>query len=342
MMNSYVEHVKQPVSRGAEKFFGWLAWIIVLGITALSLFAALVVLNNPDNLNRLESLINRLNINITANGQLLSASEVALNIQNGIWLFIIYLIIVLIFSFIGLVLMRWRLFSGIVFLLLAVITIPLFIVLVPLFFFIVSILLFVRKDKILPIQGMGQQQYFQDDRESVNQQPRQTQPLQPARKHQEKPEPHNDQTIGSNQPNIKQEEPTKQEEPIEQKTEEETYHDASNSEEVLSRSKKHQKHKKQKNQIDESYNDENELDQEELEHQEDLSKRKQDPYNYETTQSDEYQENLGKQKKEKKVKKEKPNAAIERRNNYEKRMQQQKKYFEEKNSSDQEVAKNDK
>ncbi|MGK9045153.1 DUF4064 domain-containing protein [Mammaliicoccus vitulinus] len=336
MMNSYVEHVRQPVGRGAEKFFGWLAWIIVLGITALSLFAALVVLNNPDNLNRLESLINRLNINITANGQLLSASEVALNIQNGIWLFIIYLIVVLIFSFIGLVLMRWRIFSGIVFLLLAIITIPLFIVLVPLFFFIVSILLFVRKDKILPIQGMGQQQYFQDDRESVNQQPRQTQPLQPARKHQEKTERYNDQTIGSNQSNTKQEEPT------EQKTEEETYDDASNSEEVLSRRKKHQKHKKQKDQIDESYNDENELDQEDLKHQEDLGQRKQDPYNYETTQSDEYQENLGKQKKEKKVKKEKPNAAIERRSNYEKRMQQQKKYFEGKSSSDQEVAKKDK
>ena len=74
-----------------------------MGITVLSLFAALVVLNNPENINRLETLINRLNINITTNGQLMSASEVALNIQNGIWLFIIYLIIVLIFSFIGLV-----------------------------------------------------------------------------------------------------------------------------------------------------------------------------------------------------------------------------------------------
>ena len=49
-MNSYVEHVRQPVGRGAEKFFGWFAWIITLGVTALSLFAALVVLNNPTNM----------------------------------------------------------------------------------------------------------------------------------------------------------------------------------------------------------------------------------------------------------------------------------------------------
>ena len=60
MMNSYVEHVRQPVGRGAEKFFGWFAWIITLGVTALSLFAALVVLNNPTNINRLETLIEQL------------------------------------------------------------------------------------------------------------------------------------------------------------------------------------------------------------------------------------------------------------------------------------------
>ncbi|HCN60912.1 MULTISPECIES: DUF4064 domain-containing protein [Mammaliicoccus] len=338
MMNSYVEHVRQPVSRGVEKFLGWLSWIILLGVTALSLFAALVVLNNPNNLNRLESLINRLNINITANGQLLSASDVALNIQNGIWLFIIYLIIVLIFSFIGLVMMRWRVFAAIVFLLLAIITIPLFIVLVPLFFFIVSILLFVRKDKILPIQGMEQQQSFQDNQGRVNNQPRQSESRQSQpmeSNYQQKNEQNNEKAFIANQPN------TKEEEHVESQ-QHEVHSETTNNEEVLSRSKKHQKHQKQNEQMNEFNNEQVEFDQNEVNNQEDLGQRNQDPYNYETTHSDEYQVQPGRQKKEKKVKKEKPNATFERRNNYEKRMQQQKNYFEEKNNSEQDVEKKDK
>ncbi|WP_239749410.1 DUF4064 domain-containing protein [Mammaliicoccus sp. H-M34] len=337
MMNSYVEHVRQPVSRGVEKFLGWLSWIILLGVTALSLFAALVVLNNPNNLNRLESLINRLNINITANGQLLSASDVALNIQNGIWLFIIYLIIVLIFSFIGLVMMRWRVFAAIVFLLLAIITIPLFIVLVPLFFFIVSILLFVRKDKILPIQGM-EQQSFQDNQGRVNNQPRQSESRQSQpmeSNYQQKNEQNNEKAFIANQPN------TKEEEHVESQ-QHEVHSETTNNEEVLSRSKKHQKYQKQNEQMNEFNNEQGEFDQNEVNNQEDLGQRNQDPYNYETTQSDEYQVQPGRQKKEKKVKKEKPNATFERRNNYEKRMQQQKNYFDEKNNSEQDVEKKDK
>lgn len=325
MMNSYVEHVRQPVGRGVEKFLGWFAWIILLGITVLSLFAALVVLNNPENINRLETLINRLNINITTNGQLMSASEVALNIQNGIWLFIIYLIIVLIFSFIGLVLMRWRIFSAFVFLLLAIITIPLFIVLVPLFFFIVCILLFVRKDKILPVQGMAPQQpYYENQRENIQPQPRERQRVEPKKQYREE---HVEESSH-------EKERSAQVDSVEQT---ETTH----SEEVLSRSKKHQ-NKKQRNQQEETkVEDLDDANQSDINLQEDIGQRHEDPYNYETTQSDEYQVQPDKLKKEKKPKKVKPNATIERRNNYEKRMQQQKKYFEEKNKDEQNIDKND-
>ncbi|WP_323702734.1 DUF4064 domain-containing protein [Mammaliicoccus sp. Dog046] len=334
-MNSYVEHVRQPVGRGFERFFGWLAWFILIGVTAISLFAALVVLNNPTNINRLETLINRLNINMTVNGQLLSSSELALNIQNWIWLFIIYLIIVLIFSFIALVLMRWRVFSATVFLILAVVTIPLFIVLVPLFFFLVSILLFVRKDKIIPMQGRQQEPFVKHDQDRVVQQPRPSRPVQAEKEQRE---------VRKEKPVARDEhveKPEKVEETSQPTEQQETVSQSSNDE-VLSRSKKHQKHKKHKQPVVENEDNNEQTEQTEQNQTEEVATEQQDPYNYETTQADEYQASEEKPKKEKKPKKVKPNAAIERRNNYDQRMQQQKKYFENKNQDAQNITNKDK
>lgn len=309
-MNSYVEHVRQPVGRGAEKFFGWFAWIITLGVAALSLFAALVVLNNPTNINRLETLIEQLNINITSNGQILTSSQIALNIQNGIWLFIIYLIIILIFSFIGLVLMRWRIFSALVFLLLSVVTLPLFIVLIPLFFFITSILLFIRKDKILPVEGMRRPE------------PMYNEPVKQSEER--KPIPPQESV-----------QPKQQESHVETEREfNEHQTQDSSSDEVLSRTKKNRKNKRFKEPVVEEENNETtETDATEDEEQDidavdtndEMDQRTGDPYNYQTTQPDDYQVTSGVSKKEKKPKKEKPNATIERRKNYEKRMEQQRK-----------------
>src|SRR5699024_3349885 len=56
-----------------------------------------------------------------------------------------------------------------------------------------------------------------------------------------------------------------------------------------------------------------------------IGQRSDDPYSYQTTQPDDYQVTSGVTKKEKKPKKVKPNATIERRKNYEKRMEQQRK-----------------
>src|SRR5699024_7513223 len=52
-----------------------------------------------------------------------------------------------------------------------------------------------------------------------------------------------------------------------------------------------------------------------------IGQRSDDPYSYQTTQPDDYQVTSGVTKKEKKPKKVKPNATIERRKNYEKRIQ---------------------
>ena len=309
-MNSYVEHVRQPVGRGAEKFFGWFAWIITLGVTALSLFAALVVLNNPTNINRLETLIEQLNINITSNGQILTSSQIALNIQNGIWLFIIYLIIVLIFSFIGLVLMRWRIFSALVFLLLSVVTLPLFIVLVPLFFFITSILLFIRKDKILPVEGMRRPEPMYNE---PIKQPEERKPIPP----QEPVQPRRQEKQVETEPEINENEAQD-----------------SGNDEILSRTRKHQKNKRFKEPVaEEEKTETTETDATESEEKDvdaadengEIGQRSDDPYSYQTTQPDDYQVTSGVSKKEKKPKKVKPNATIERRKNYEKRMEQQRK-----------------
>ncbi|WP_415362956.1 hypothetical protein L1F34_001805 [Mammaliicoccus lentus] len=309
-MNSYVEHVRQPVGRGAEKFFGWFAWIITLGVTALSLFAALVVLNNPTNINRLETLIEQLNINITSNGQILTSSQIALNIQNGIWLFIIYLIIVLIFSFIGLVLMRWRIFSALVFLLLSVVTLPLFIVLVPLFFFITSILLFIRKDKILPVEGMRRPEPMYNE---PIKQPEERKPIPP----QEPVQPRRQEKQVETEPEINENEAQD-----------------SGNDEILSRTRKYQKNKRFKEPVAEEEKTETtetdateseEKDVDEVDENGEIGQRSDDPYSYQTTQPDDYQVTSGVSKKEKKPKKVKPNATIERRKNYEKRMEQQRK-----------------
>ncbi|GGI41459.1 DUF4064 domain-containing protein [Mammaliicoccus stepanovicii] len=308
-MSSYVEHVKQPVGRGFEKFFGWLAWIIVLGVTVLSLFAALVLLNNPTNLNKLETLIDQLKINVQSNGQFLSSAEIALNIQNGIWLFIIYLIIVLIFAFIGLVLIRWRIFSALLFLILAIVTLPLVIVLVPLLFFIVSILLFVRKDKVLPIQDRAHPRQHFDEREAYNEQVRPL-PRQPQYRNNEENEFSH-----------------KEEVPEESNTNDSIEQTETANHEILSRSKKHQKQHKPQKQEEITEEEVNESDDLNYGEQDNIGQRQESPYNYQTTQADDYQVQTEKQKR-KKEKKEKPNATIERRKNYEKRMKQQNKYFE--------------
>lgn len=313
-MNSYVEHVRHPVGRGVEKFLGWFAWLIILGVTVLSLFAALVLLNDPVNISRLESLINRLNINVTSSsGELLSSSEVALNIQNGIWLFIIFLIIVLIFNFIGLVLMRWRVFSGLVFLLLAFITIPLIVVLVPVFLFIVSMMLFFRKDKMIPVQNIPPEKA-----NHFTERQNREQDVKHAPKHDHREPEHNkDVQLESNEENYKQQSIQREQDPV-------APNESSHSE-VLSRTQKNKK----KNLTQE--NEQNiELENETKPQYEDEHDGEQrDQYQYETTQADDYQVPPRETKKEKKEKKEKPTATADRRANYEKRMNQQKKYFDE-------------
>ncbi|MCG7332359.1 DUF4064 domain-containing protein [Salinicoccus roseus] len=148
----------EPVSRIAEKIFGWLAWLGLLAITALLLFFSLVTMNDPAFVDNVRQQLETEFQNIAQQGQDLGAApgEVANMVVgwlNNVWIVALYLAIPLILGLFGLLTMRRRILAGFLLLIAGILTAPMiaFVItgLIPLFFVIAAILLFVRKDRVI-------------------------------------------------------------------------------------------------------------------------------------------------------------------------------------------------
>ncbi|WP_414044526.1 DUF4064 domain-containing protein [Macrococcus equi] len=149
----YTQTVK-PVSRVPEKIFGWLAWLPLLALSIFGLYQLLVNGNNPDSVNQLKEWINSqpdLKQIFTENN--VTVDEAVPYFFKGMWIFLAYTILPLLFGLIGLLKMKKRIFAGIMLLLAGLLTTPFFFTFIlgfiPLFFFIAAILLFARKDKVI-------------------------------------------------------------------------------------------------------------------------------------------------------------------------------------------------
>ncbi|MBI5975817.1 lipoteichoic acid stability factor AuxB [Staphylococcus canis] len=146
MVGDAYNQIKRPPSRVAEKILGWLSWILLLAMTIVAMFFGLVLFSNENSIQSLENNIanNSFFQDILANNNM-TATQLVIMLQNGVWAFIVYLIICLLISFLALISMNYRIVSGLLFLITAIITIPVFFILVPLFFFIVAMMMFIRK-----------------------------------------------------------------------------------------------------------------------------------------------------------------------------------------------------
>lgn len=157
----YTQTVK-PVSRIAEKIFGWLALIALLAVAVFLLYIAFVSVNDAEVRDAVESAVvqgfqseGTDNIDGLTPEQLTNAM---INLMGQAWMFALYLALPFILGLFGVLTMRRRIMSGFLMLFAGVLTAPLvlFIVtgLIPLFFIIASILLFVRKDIIVKADDM--------------------------------------------------------------------------------------------------------------------------------------------------------------------------------------------
>ena len=145
------QQVTRPVSRIAEKILGWLSWALLLLTTIIAMFFGLVLFSNENSIQNIENgIANNQTIQTFLANNNLTATQFVISMQNGVWAFIVYLIVCLLISFLALISMKHRIVSGLLFLLVAILTIPLFFIVVPLFFVIVAIMMFARKDKVIP------------------------------------------------------------------------------------------------------------------------------------------------------------------------------------------------
>lgn len=152
----YTQTVK-PVSRIAEKIFGWLAWLSLLGLLGFMLYSLLVSGNDPNFVNEMERQLNQSN-EAAQLRDLLAQNNMTIQefvdwIFKFAWGFLAYMAIPLILGLVGLLSMKKRILAGMMLLLAGLLTSPLFLTValfwIPLFFLIAAILLFVRKDKVI-------------------------------------------------------------------------------------------------------------------------------------------------------------------------------------------------
>lgn len=150
MAKEYVQTVK-PVSRIAEKIFGWLGWIILLAITVGILFFSLVTMNDQATINQLTVNLEEQLANVDLQGMdPQTVIDMTIDSLGNVWAVALYLAFPLIIALLGLLNMKRRILSGILLLIAAVMAAPLFVTLVTsLFFVIAAILLFARKDKVV-------------------------------------------------------------------------------------------------------------------------------------------------------------------------------------------------
>ena len=139
----------KPFKRTVEKVLAWIANIILIVITGVlaygSFFKISVIKDNQEFLNMFNSELEK-----NPNGVNLSAEQILDYTIQGLKLYSGLLIVLVIVALLATLLMKKRILSGILFLLLAIVvgvsTIGL-LVPVSLFYFIVAIMLFVRKEK---------------------------------------------------------------------------------------------------------------------------------------------------------------------------------------------------
>ena len=138
----------KPFKRTVEKVLVWIANVILIVLTGVlaysSFFKISVLKDNPEFLNLFKSELEK-----NPNGVNLSAEQILDYTIQGLKMYSVLLIVLVVVALLATFLMKKRILSGILFLLLAiVIAIGTVGLLIPvyLFYFIVAIMLFVRKE----------------------------------------------------------------------------------------------------------------------------------------------------------------------------------------------------
>ena len=138
----------KPFKRTVEKVLAWIANVILIVLTGVlaysSFFKISVLKDNPEFLKLFKSELEK-----NPNGVNLSAEQILDYTIQGLKMYSVLLIVLVVVALLATFLMKKRILSGILFLLLAiVIAIGTVGLLIPvyLFYFIVAIMLFVRKE----------------------------------------------------------------------------------------------------------------------------------------------------------------------------------------------------
>ncbi|HEH8606147.1 TPA: DUF4064 domain-containing protein [Staphylococcus aureus] len=179
MTGEQFTQIKRPVSRLTEKVLGWLCWVMLLVLTVVTMFIALVSFSNNTSIANLENTLNNnafIQQLLAGNGY--NTTQFVIWLQNGIWAIIVYFIVCLLISFLALISMNIRILSGFLFLISAIVTIPLVLLIVtliiPILFFIIAMMLFIRKDKVEMVAPQYYEEYngpIYDYREPVYERP---------------------------------------------------------------------------------------------------------------------------------------------------------------------------
>ena len=138
----------KPFKRTGEKVLAWIANVILIVLTGFlaygTFFKISVLKDNPEFLNLFKSELEK-----NPNGVNLSAEQILDYTIQGLKMYSVVLIVLVVVALLATFLMKKRILSGILFLLLAiVVAVGTVGVLIPvyLFYFIVAIMLFVRKE----------------------------------------------------------------------------------------------------------------------------------------------------------------------------------------------------
>lgn len=139
----------KPFNRKVEKVLAWIANVILIVLTGFlaygSFFKISVLKDNQEFLNLFKQEIAK-----NPNGVNLSAEQIIDYTIQGLKMYSVLLIVLVVVALLATFLMKKRILSGILFLLLAIVTAVATVgVLIPvyLFYFIVAIMLFVRKER---------------------------------------------------------------------------------------------------------------------------------------------------------------------------------------------------
>ena len=139
----------KPFKRTVEKVLAWIANIILIVLTGVlaygSFFKISVIKDNQEFLNLFKEEIAK-----NPNGVNLSAEQILDYTIQGLKMYSVLLIVLVLVALLATFLMKKRILSGVLFLLLAiVVAVGTVGVLIPvyLFYFIVAIMLFVRKER---------------------------------------------------------------------------------------------------------------------------------------------------------------------------------------------------